>query len=274
MDVSGKTKITGIFGYPIEHTLSPLMHNTAFNHLGLDMCYVPFRVSPEDLPDAVKSIRCLNLPGVNITVPHKENVIPLLDKVNEEASFIGAVNTIVNSEGTLTGYNTDGRGFISSLSEEGIEIDKKDIVIIGTGGASRAVSYYLSEKASSLSLYDIDKPKAEKLVNDLKKIRNNIVLLDNIKDIGKPGIIINATPLGMKPDDPLPLDTAFISPDMAVCDLVYKNTNLLQEASKKGAETINGSGMLLWQGVLAFELWTGVKPPVDLMRKVLLANIK
>ena len=274
MDVSGKTKITGIFGYPIEHTLSPLMHNTAFNHLGLDMCYVPFRVSPEDLPDAVKSIRCLNLPGVNITVPHKENVIPLLDKVNEEASFIGAVNTIVNSEGTLTGYNTDGRGFISSLSEEGIEIDKKDIVIIGTGGASRAVSYYLSEKASSLSLYDIDKPKAEKLVNDLKKIRNNIVLLDNIKDIGKPGIIINATPLGMKPDDPLPLDPGFISPDMAVCDLVYKNTNLLQEASKKGAETINGSGMLLWQGVLAFELWTGVKPPVDLMRKVLLANIK
>ncbi len=274
MDVTGKTKITGIFGYPIEHTLSPLMHNTAFNHLGLDMCYVPFRVSPGDLPDAVKSIRSLNLPGVNITVPHKENVIPLLDKVNEEASFIGAVNTIVNSEGTLTGYNTDGRGFISSLSEEGIEIDKKDIVIIGTGGASRAVSYYLSEKASRLSLYDIDREKSGHLTDDLNKIRSNVVLLDSIENIGKPDIIINATPLGMKPDDPLPLDPAFMSADMAVCDLVYKNTKFLQEAEKKGAKTINGSGMLLWQGVLAFELWTGVKPPVDLLRKVLLANIK
>jgi shikimate dehydrogenase len=131
MDVNGKTKITGIFGYPIEHTLSPLMHNTAFNHLELDICYVPFRVSPEDLADAVASVRSLNLLGVNITVPHKENVIPMLDKVNEEASFIGAVNTIVNSEGTLTGYNTDGRGFISSLSEKGISIDGKDILIIG-----------------------------------------------------------------------------------------------------------------------------------------------
>ena len=274
MDVSGKTKITGIFGYPIEHTLSPFMHNSAFKDLGLDMCYIPFKVSPEDLPDAVKSIRSLNLTGVNITVPHKENVIPLLDEVNEEAAFIGAVNTIVNSGRKLTGYNTDGRGFLSSLAEKDIMIDDKNIVIIGTGGASRAVSYYLSEKASRLSLFDIDKPKAEKLANDLRKIRSNIVLLDDIENIGRPDIIINATPLGMKPDDPLPLDPVHIYPDMAVCDLVYKNTKLLQEASRKGAKTINGSGMLLWQGVLAFELWTGVKPPVDLMRSMLLDNIK
>lgn len=274
MDVSGKTKVTGIFGYPIEHTLSPLMHNSAFRDLGLDMCYIPFRVAPEDLPDAVRSVRSLNLLGVNITVPHKENVIPLLDAVNEEAAFIGAVNTIVNSKGKLTGYNTDGRGFISSLSEKNIMINDKDIVIIGTGGASRAVSYYLSEKASRLSLFDIDKPKAEKLANDLSKIRSNIALLEDIENIGKPDIIINATPLGMKPDDQLPLDPVHISPDMAVCDLVYKNTKLLQEAARKGAKTIDGSGMLLWQGVLAFELWTGVKPPVDLMRKVLLSNIK
>ncbi len=274
MDVSGKTKITGIFGNPIEHTLSPLMHNSAFRDLGLDMCYVPFRVSPEDLPDAVRSVRSLNLLGVNITVPHKENVIPLLDEVNEEAAFIGAVNTIVNSEGKLTGYNTDGRGFISSLSEQDILINDKDIVIIGTGGAARAVSYYLSEKASKLSLFDIDQPKAEKLATDLNKIRNNIALLGDIENIGKPDIIINATPLGMKPDDPLPLDPVHISSDMAVCDLVYRNTKLLQEAARKGAKTINGSGMLLWQGVLAFELWTGVKPPVDLMRSMLLSNIK
>ncbi len=274
MDVSGKTKIIGIFGYPIEHTLSPLMHNAAFKTLGLDMCYVAFRVLPGELREAVRAIKNLNLPGVNITVPHKEKVIPLLDKVNEEASFIGAVNTIVNSEGILTGYNTDGRGFISALSEKKISIENKDILILGAGGASRAISYYLSEKASRLSLFDIDKSKAERLIGDLNKIRNNIFFLENIKDIGRPDIIINATPLGLKSEDTLPLSPDFIASEMIVCDLVYKNTSFLQEAEKKGARTIDGSGMLLWQGVLAFELWTGVKPPIDVMRKALLSAIE
>jgi shikimate dehydrogenase len=274
MDVTGKTKITGIFGYPIGHTLSPLMHNAAFKTLGLDTAYVAFKVLPEDLPYAIQAIRSLNLLGVNITVPHKEKVIPLLDKIDKEAAFIGAVNTVTNSEGILTGYNTDGRGFISSLSEEGISIDGKDIVIIGAGGASRAISYYLSEGASRLSLFDIDKPKAEKLVTDLKEIRNNVFLLEKIEDVAKPDIVINATPLGLKPDDPLPLNPDSIVPEMIICDLVYKKTDFLKEAEKKGAKTLNGSGMLLWQGVLAFELWTGVKPSVAVMRKELLSNIK
>ncbi len=273
MDVSGKTKIVGIFGYPIEHTLSPLMHNAAFKALGLDMCYVAFRVLPEDLSEAVRAIKSLDLLGVNITVPHKEKVVPLLDKVDKEVSFISAVNTIVNSEGKLTGYNTDGRGFMSSLSEEGISVEGKNIFILGAGGASRAISYYLSEKALKLSLYDINKLKAEKLVSDLKKIRKNIFLLEDIKNIGKPHIIINATPLGLKPDDPLPLNPDFITSDMVICDLVYKHTKLLKEAENKGAKTLDGSGMLLWQGVLAFELWTGIKPPVDIMRTVLLSGI-
>jgi len=274
MNISGKTRIMGIFGYPIEHTLSPLMHNSAFKRLGLDNCYVAFKVLPEDLPDAVKAIRSLNLLGVNITVPHKEKVIPLLDEVSEEASFIGAVNTIVNREGKLTGYNTDGRGFMSSLAEANISVDGKKILILGAGGASRAISYYLSEKTSKLSLFDIDKQKAKKLVNDLQKIRNNVFFLDNLDNIDTPEIIINATPLGLKPDDPLPINTEIISPDMIVCDLVYKKTKLLQEAEKKGAKILDGSGMLLWQGVLAFELWTGIKPPIEVMREVLLSNIK
>jgi len=272
-DASGKTKIAGIFGYPVEHSLSPLMHNAAFDSLGLDIRYVAFKVSPQDLSDAVKAIRALNMLGVNITVPHKEKVIPLLDRVDKEASFIGAVNTIVNSEGNLTGYNTDGKGFMHSLSEEGISVGGKDILIIGAGGASRAISYYLREKASKLFLYDIDKQKAEKLLSDLKKISNNVFLLEDIKNINKPHIIINATPLGLKVDDPLPLNPDFIAPDMVVCDLIYKNTRFLQEAKKKGAKTIDGSGMLLWQGVLAFELWTGIKPPVDVMRKALMSGI-
>lgn len=272
--VSGKTKITGIFGHPIEHTLSPLMHNAAFEDRGLDMCYLAFDVLPADLPDAVKAIKALNMLGVNITVPHKVNVMPQLDKINTEARFIGAVNTVVNKDGKLTGHNTDGLGFMSSLSEQKISADSKDILIIGAGGASRAVSYYLSEKASNLSLYDIDRPKAEKLVNDLGKIRKNVSLISDIKNIGKPDIIINATPLGLHVDDPLPLNPEHIKSEMVVYDLVYKNTNFLQEAEKRGAKTLDGSAMLLWQGVLAFELWTGVKPPVDVMRQVLLSSIK
>lgn len=274
MDVSGKTKIAGIFGCPIEHTLSPLMHNAAFKALNLDICYVAFKVLPEALPDAVMAIRSLNMTGVNITVPHKEKVIPLLDKVHEEASFIGAVNTVTNTDGILTGYNTDGRGFLSSLTEEGISIEGKNIFIIGAGGASRAVSYYLSEKASTLSLFDTDRPKAQTLVNDLGLIRKNVCLVKDIENILQPDIVINATPLGLKPDDPLPFNPDLITSKMVICDLVYKKTGLLKEAELRGAKTINGSGMLLWQGVLAFELWTGVKPPVNIMRDMLLSKTR
>lgn len=274
MDINGSTKIAGIFGFPIEHTLSPYMHNSAFNYLGHNSCYVAFEVSPERLPEAVKAVINLNMLGVNITVPHKEKVIPLLDDVDEEALFIGAVNTVTNTDGILKGYNTDGRGFISSLSEEDVSIDNKEILIIGAGGASRAVSYYLSKKASAVSIFDIDLAKAGKLVSDLSEIRENVRHLKSPGEAVKADIIINATPLGLKDEDPLPVDIEYITAEMTVCDLVYKNTVLLKEAKRIGAKTINGSGMLLWQGVLAFELWTGVKPPVDVMRDALMKRIK
>jgi shikimate dehydrogenase len=273
MNVSGKTRIVGIFGSPIEHTLSPAMHNAAFAKMGLDMFYLAFHVSAQDLSDALQSIKALKMAGVNITVPHKENVIPLLDRVDEEAAFIGAVNTVVLSEGTLTGYNTDGRGFMSSLSEGGISVDGKNVCIIGAGGAARAISYYVSDRASRLSLFDINMAKAEKLVHDLSTIRSN-VFYQTIDDMKNPDVVINATPLGMRQEDPLPVKPEFITPDMTVCDLVYKNTKLLQVAADKGAKTLDGSGMLLWQGVLAFELWTGVKPPVDVMRDALNVGVR
>lgn len=270
IQISGRTKITGLFGYPVEHTLSPAMHNAAFTELGLDYCYVPFLVHPDYLEYAVKAIKSLNLIGVNVTVPHKEKVMPFLDEINEEASFIGAVNTIVNSGGKLTGYNTDGRGFIQSLSEGGISIEGKDILIIGAGGASKAISYYLSQKAKTLYLYDIDKYKAEKLVQDLNKIFNNVYIIENISSIDRFHIIINATPLGLKKEDPLPFDTTLLRTEQTVCDVIYKKTRLLEEASKKGCVTIDGLGMLLWQGVFAFDLWTGKKPQVEVMRNALL----
>jgi shikimate dehydrogenase len=278
MDGSGKTKITGIFGYPVEHTLSPLMHNTAYNVLKLNICYLAFRVSPQNLSDAVKAVRALNILGVNITVPHKENVIPLLDGLDKEAKFIGAVNTVVNHEGRLIGYNTDGKGFMKSLSEARISVNNKNVLILGAGGAARAISYYLSEKVSKLFLYDIDREKAKKLIRDLKKIRGNIFAFNLRSSTSNPAfneidIIINATPLGWKKDDPLPVNTKNLTSRQVVCDLIYKKTPLLDKASKKGCKTLDGSGMLLWQGALAFELFTGVKPPVDIMRKALLSKI-
>jgi shikimate dehydrogenase len=270
MNINGRTRITGLFGYPVEHTLSPAMHNAAFRELGLNYCYIPFLVHPDHLANGVKAITALNLAGVNVTVPHKEKVIPLLDEIHEEASFIGAVNTIVNSDGRLIGYNTDGRGFIQSLSENGISIEGKNIIIIGAGGASRAISYYLSQKAKTLHLYDIDKDKVEKLVLDLKQIRNNIYLTEDVSSVEKFNIIVNATPLGLKEKDPLPFKTVQLRKEQIVCDLIYKKTPLLEQAEKRGCATLNGLGMLLWQGIFAFELWTGKRPPVEVMRRALL----
>jgi shikimate dehydrogenase len=274
MRISGKTKIAGLYGYPVEHTLSPFMHNAAFEHLGIDYCYLPFSVHPESLKNAVEAIRSLNLAGVNITIPHKQAVLPYLDSVNEEAAFIGAVNTIVNEAGTLTGYNTDGRGFMRSLSEHGISTEKKKILIVGAGGASRAIGYYLSEVADALYLYDVDTIKAEKLASDLAEVRGNVDLLQALTELSSFDLLVNATPLGLKAADPMPLDVSRLVSRQIVCDLIYKTTPLLSHAAQKGCKTIDGLGMLLWQGVLAFELWTRMPPPVEVMRSALLGSMK
>ncbi len=277
MNISGKTKVTGLFGCPVEHSLSPAMHNAAFEYLNLDYCYVTFSVRPDLLGDAVKAIRALNLSGVNVTVPHKENVIPFLDEVSEEASFIGAVNTIKNDDGKLIGYNTDGRGFMQSLSDAGINAKDKKILIAGAGGASRAIGYYLCKEASNVYLYDVDANKAEALRMHLNSIKNNTSLINNdsLKSsdfFSGVDIVINATPLGLKPDDPMPVDISLLNKNHIVCDLIYKETPLLREASKIGCKTMDGLGMLLWQGVFAFEIWTGIMPPADVMRKALSAE--
>jgi shikimate dehydrogenase len=275
MNISGKTKVTGLFGYPVEHSLSPAMHNAAFEHLNMDYCYVTFSVRPDLLGDAVRAIRALNLNGVNVTVPHKENVIPFLDEISDEALFIGAVNTIKNDNGKLTGYNTDGRGFMQSLSEAGIDARDKKILIIGAGGASRAIGYYLCKEALEVHLFDVDDKKAGLLKDHLNKLKGNVSLAyaKSIKDksfFSGIDIIINATPLGLKPDDSMPVDMTLVNKNHIVCDLIYKETPLLREASKIGCKTMDGLGMLLYQGVFAFEIWTGVKPPVEVMREALL----
>jgi shikimate dehydrogenase len=271
--ITGKTRITGIFGYPVEHSLSPAMHNAAFEALGINYCYIPFAVHPDLLAAAVEAIRALNLLGVNVTVPHKEKVMPLLDKIDDEASFIGAVNTIVNSNGHLNGYNTDGRGFMRSLSEGGIDVEGRNILIIGAGGAARAIGYYLAQKAKALYIYGRTRERAERLALDLKRVAESVSVLPDVSSMDRFHIIINATPLGLKHDDPPPLDTNLLHKEQIVCDLVYRDTSFLREASKNGCMTMNGLGMLLWQGVFAFELWTGRTPHVDVMRTALISNI-
>ncbi len=279
--ISGKTKLYGIFGYPVEHTFSPGMHNAAFTKLGIDACYVPFAVNPASLEAAVKAIVPLGLNGLNITVPHKEHVISYLDQLSEEARLIGAVNTIQIRDGKLVGHNTDGRGFIRSLrTDAGFNPKGKIVLLLGSGGAARAVGFSLAlEGVRKTYFYDIDTQKAETLARDVLNRTGadaealpagSLAAAAEAADC-----LINATPLGLKTKDPIPLQKECIRKDHLVCDLVYNppETKLLKAARERGAKRLPGIGMLLYQGVIAFEIWTGEKAPVPVMKRALARQI-
>ncbi|HSB34932.1 MAG TPA: shikimate dehydrogenase [Nitrospirota bacterium] len=280
--ISGKTKIYGIFGHPVEHTFSPGMHNAAFRKLGMDACYVPFSVHPSRLRDAVKAVLPLGLCGLNITVPHKEKVIARLDELSEEARLIGAVNTVEVRDGRLVGHNTDGRGFIRSLRDgAGFDPRSKNVLIAGAGGAARAVGFCLAlAKAERIVFHDVDAGKATRLARDIRKKTG--VSADAISSHGLAAAardahcLINATPLGLKKSDPLPLGKELLLPHHLVCDLVYNppETGLLRAAKDRGARSLSGIGMLLFQGVIAFEIWTGAQAPVAVMKNALTRQLK
>ena len=280
--ISGTTAIYGIFGHPVEHTFSPGMHNAAFTAIGLDGCYVPFAVRPEDLASAVAAIVPLGLRGMNITVPHKEKVIPFLDALTDDARLIGAVNTIEVRDGRLIGHNTDGRGFLRSLREEtGLRPKGKTFLMVGSGGAARAVCFNLAlAGAGTLLLHDIDTAKAKKLGRAVQAATmTRVTVLDAAglrKQAPDADCLINATPLGLKKDDPLPLSRDLMGKGQLVCDLVYNppDTRLLRTARSRGAGTLRGIGMLLYQGVIAFEIWTGKKAPVTVMKRALGRQIR
>ena len=277
MDITGKTGVIALLGWPVEHSFSPQMHNAAFAEMGEPLCYVALPVHPDFLLEAVEGLRALGFVGFNLTVPHKEAVMPMLNKLSPEASFMGAVNTVVIDHlGRLTGHNTDGRGFLLSLEEEGVEVKGKRVLIIGSGGASRAVSWTLCEAGAEVHIYDIEPETSSRLVEDLAINFKKVFLLETIEDSAVSSsmdIIINATPLGLKDNDPLPISTDPLHPGQTVVDLIYWATPLLKAAASKGCTTLNGLGMLLWQGVLASELWTGRRPPVDTMKRELVKSI-
>ena len=273
MLIRGDENTIALFGHPVSHSLSPAMHNAAFKEMGLWYRYEAFDVAPDDLRDALYTASASKFAGFNLTVPHKQAVMPMLNSVDPEASFIGAVNTVVNEYGRLVGHNTDGRGFMRSLEEEGIEVAGKKVILVGAGGAARAVSWYLAEAGADLCIYNRSPKRASELVFDLVINFANVSHIADLAALEEADVVVNCTSLGLNPADPLPFDLATLKSEAAVVDLIYTPTPLQEAARKKGHQVVNGLGMLLWQGVLASELWTRQEPPVQVMREALLQAI-
>jgi len=278
MKIVGDTKIFGVIGYPITHSLSPAMHNAAFKHMNIDAAYVAIEVKPGSLKEAIGAVRTLGISGINVTIPHKENVRKFLHNVDRQAKLIGAVNTIVNKNGSLYGYNTDCYGFIKSLKEDlKINPKGKNVFIIGSGGASKAVAYSLAlNKVGRITLTDEIDDKAAELACDIElktgcecfALQSGSMAIWDI--ILNADLLINASPCGMKDKDPLVVNPALLHKGLRVFDLVYnRDTKLLKACRNKGIKATGGLNMLLYQGARAFELWTGKKPPVGVMKKAL-----
>ncbi|MBN1369309.1 MAG: shikimate dehydrogenase, partial [Dehalococcoidaceae bacterium] len=270
-------QICALLGNPVEHSLSPVMQNSAFRDKGLNYTYLAFKVSHVQLKTAIEGIRALGFRGLNITIPHKVSVIPLLDELDLQSQRIGAVNTIVNINGKLKGYNTDAAGFMRALEDKGIDPAGKNTVILGAGGAAMAVAYALAEAGADITVLNrlARLNEAVRLTQNLpsRDVRAARALALNPENLAgsleKAEILVNATSAGMYPktEDSL-VPANLIRPEMIVFDLVYNplQTRLMSEAASSGARTINGLEMLVWQGALAFELWTGLSAPVGIMR--------
>jgi shikimate dehydrogenase len=282
--ISGRTKICGIFGCPVEHTFSPAIHNAAFAAAGLDYAYVPFRVEPGRLAAAVEALRALGMVGVNVTIPHKETVLPLLDELSDEAKLIGAVNTIVNRSGKLYGDNTDGKGYLRALREAGFEPAGKTVLFLGAGGAARAVAMQLAlAGVKKINFANRTSRRAGELAHSVAEATG--IQVETIpwpdqaegklpaRFLAESDLVVQATPLGMSPhiDEAVPLPFEVFRPGQVASDLIYNpvETLFLKKAGQVGADTVNGMGMLLHQGALAFELWTGAAAPLEVMRAAL-----
>ncbi|NLB88024.1 MAG: shikimate dehydrogenase [Syntrophomonadaceae bacterium] len=281
--INSKTKLMGIFGYPLQHSLSPIMHNKTLQKMGLNYCYVPLEVKPDDIGKAVEAIRFFDILGVNVTIPYKEKVIKYLDGLSPEAKACEAVNLIKNEGGRLVGYNTDGLGFVSGLEEAGVAI-KGNVLIIGAGGAARAVGYSLAKKVQEILFLDIDKSKAQELALFIMNqtgtkshgLEMNQDILNELKSWAD--IIINSTPVGMFPKvEDTPIDNLDgVKEHVVLCDLIYNplQTKLLAMGQEKGLYTINGLPMFIHQGALTLKILTGEDPPIAFMKEVILNQMQ
>jgi shikimate dehydrogenase len=272
------TKLYVLLGNPLGHSVSPSMHNLAFDKLAMDCCYFPVEVSPKNLQTVFRGLSIMNVGGMNVTIPHKIQIMDYLDELDPVAATIGAVNTVCIVDGKSKGYNTDGEGFIQSLEEEAkISVEGKCFFIIGCGGAARAISMTLAFKgAEKIFISNRTASKAEALADEInEKIHTcaeavSTDLADQENVLSYCDVIINSTSIGMHPNvDELPIDTSLILPRHIVADIVYnpRETKLLQLAKAKNCTTVPGLGMLIYQGVAAFTLWTGIEPPVKEMQE-------
>ena len=276
MVISGSTRICAIIGDPVSHSLSPQMHNAAFKKLELDFAYVPFLVKAGELPAAAKGLRALNSAGFNVTIPHKVSVIPLLDGLDPVARQIGAVNTVVNESAKLIGYNTDAEGFLKALEENHVDPTGKKIAVLGAGGASRAITFILASKGAYLTVFNRREnlTRAEELASLVTKqtgLPVRAMALDDLSEgLKGVGLLVNTTSVGMSPESSYtPVPAVLLKGIPLVFDIVYnpRHTRLLKEAKQAGAKTIDGLEMLVWQGAMAFEKWTGRSAPVGVMRR-------
>ncbi len=268
--INGHTKIYGILGRPVAHSLSPAMHNAAFQELGLNAVYVAFPVT--DLPQAVAGLRGLAIGGVSVTIPFKEEIIPLLDTMDPLASRMGAVNTVVNREGRLTGYNTDWLGAVTALQAQ-TGMAGEHFLLLGAGGAARAIAFGILENGGQVTLTDLDAQRAETLARELAVKAIPLSALDQCPA----SILINATPVGMAPDlEGLPIEPELLNRFTLVMDIVYRPllTRLLREAQARGCRTIDGLQMLIHQATAQFELWTGRRAPLETMSRAAYAALE
>ncbi|MDH5104564.1 shikimate dehydrogenase [Lentilactobacillus diolivorans] len=288
--IDGHTILIGLMAYPIRHSMSPTMHNTSFVKLGLNYAYLAFEVGNKELPSAIQSIRSLGMRGSNISMPNKQKVIPLLDKLDPVAKMVGAVNTIVNDNGVLTGYTTDGTGFMKSLEDENLDITGEKMTISGAGGAGTAVAIQAAtDGVKEMSLFNIQDHTWENAKRNVDIINENTDCKATLYDLADRDVFkreladskiyCDATGVGMKPleDKTLVSDPSWFHKDMIVYDTVYapRTTKLMTVAQEAGVDHVfNGLGMMLEQGAEAFKLWTGEDMPVDYIRNLLFSEDK
>lgn len=273
--------IYGVIGYPIGHSLSPIMHNREFEELGLSHHYTAFDVQPSQLKTAIEGFRALHIKGLNVTIPHKVAVMEYLDEIDEEAQMIGAVNTIKNEDGRLIGSNTDGQGYLRSLLPllKHEQLSRKKVLVIGAGGASRAIVTSLARHGvEQLDITNRTMSKADKLVEHVKRFvpSTATTLSDVERNLSNYDIIVNTTSVGMSPNtNEVPIKIDKVKEGAIVSDLIYNplTTKFMKMAMEKGAIAENGVGMFVHQGALSFEKWTGIEPSIERMTETVLKKL-
>ncbi|MDQ0975768.1 shikimate dehydrogenase [Neobacillus niacini] len=273
-------KLFAVLGYPIGHSMSPIMLNDVLSYYEIDAHYHPFKVSPEELETAIRGLKAIGISGFNVTIPHKSAIIPFLDSVDDLALSIGAVNTVVNDNGKLVGYNTDGYGFIKGLEPYISSFSDKKVLVIGAGGAARAIYFTMAKmKPLALDITNRTVIKATELIKACPFESNSRALsLDEAEvQLNEYDVVIQTTMIGMYPNVlETPISLKKLNNQALVCDIVYNplETQLLKEARQKGATVQNGVEMFVYQGALAFEKWTGIFPDVKRMRENVLRQLE